>query len=97
MRSFLQDMGFTEISIDVTEATGHQLYNPYSLTGVGRNFLDVVYEDQIVITEHSKEYELEMAMRNQTVKRVQGGEQVDIVEAMHIEYEHSSPNITSSD
>ena len=44
----------------MSEATGHQQFIPYSFSGVDRKFLDVAYKEQIVITEHSRDYEVEM-------------------------------------
>ena len=70
MQLYLKDMGYTEIEIRVSEGTGSAELNPYKLSGLDRNYLDVVDKETIIVTEHSKDYELEMANRSLPLKLV---------------------------
>jgi hypothetical protein len=89
MRSFLQDMGYTQINITVSEGTGSSVLNPYQFAGVDRNYLNVVDKSSIIVTEHSKNYEYEMANRSLPMNKAQDTDQIDIVDAMHTDYNTS--------
>lgn len=97
LKGFFQDMGFTQINVTVSEGTGSSILTPWQFAGVDRNYLDVVDKNSVVITEYSKDYEAEMANRGLPVKMVPGLDMVDIVDAMHVDYNTSQEEIRGRD
>lgn len=89
MRSFLQDMGYTQINITVSESTGSSVLNPYQFAGIDRNYLNVVEKRSVIITEYSKDYENEMKNSNKPMVAVQDTGQIDIVDSMFVNYNTS--------